>query len=128
MYTDHSKGEIAFGFLWLSLGALISVLLEVVYLGTWITLPDGNSVAFPYSILIALLFNAVLTKTARLWSVPTGVTLIPLGVWLLGFCVLTFWVGFTGDILVGSNPRSLMLLAAGLIGGLWPLSKPTVAQ
>ncbi|QGU02407.1 hypothetical protein CKALI_07725 [Corynebacterium kalinowskii] len=128
VYTDHSVGEIAFGFLWLGLGALMSVLLEVVYLGTWITLPGGGRVAFPYPILIALLFNMVLTKTARLWTDRVGVVLIPLAVWLLGFCALTFWVGFTGDILVGSNPRSLVLLAAGLAGGLWPLTKPKVAQ
>lgn len=128
VYTDHSKGEIAFGFLWLSLGALMSVLLEVVYLGTWITLPGGDRIAFPYPILIALLFNGVLTKTARLWTDRLGVVLVPLGVWIFGFLALTFWVGFTGDILVGSNPRSLMLLAAGLVGGLWPLAKPKVAQ
>lgn len=127
-FQDHSRGEIAFGLLWLSIGALVSVLLEVVYLGTRISLPDGASIAFPYPIIIAFLFNMVLTKTARLWSHSLGVMLIPLGVWLLGFLALTFWVSFSGDILVGSNPRSLGLMATGLAGGLWPLFKPTMAQ
>lgn len=127
-YTDHSWGEVAFAYVWLCLGALVSVLLEVVYLGTWVTLPGGDKVAFPYPILIALGFNMVLTKTARLWTDRMSIYLIPLIVWLLGFLTLTFWVSISGDILVGSNPRSLLLLAAGLVGGLWPLAKPTVAQ
>ncbi|MEJ5997125.1 hypothetical protein [Corynebacterium sp. H130] len=114
--------------MWLCLGALISVLLEVVYLGTWITLPSGDRVAFPYPVLLALLFNMVLTKTARLWTDRMGVYLVPLCVWILGFLTLTFWVSISGDILVGSNPRSLMLLAAGIVGGLWPLMKPEVAK
>ncbi|MEJ5927470.1 hypothetical protein WG915_02430 [Corynebacterium sp. H128] len=114
--------------LWLTLGALMSVLLEVVYLGTWIALPSGQHVPLPYPILIAFLFNMVLTKTARLWSTNFSVFFIPLVAWILGFLTLTFWVSFSGDILVGSNPRSLALLAAGIAGGLWPTFKPQVAQ
>lgn len=128
VYADHSVGEIAFGLLWLSMGALVSVLLEVVYLGTRLTLSGGSSIAFPYTIVIALLFNGVLTKTARLWSDRLGVALVPLLVWILGFLTLTFWVSFSGDILVGSNLASLLLLAAGIAGGLWPLRKPKVAE
>lgn len=127
-YTDHSMGEKIFGLFWLSLGALLSVVLEVVYLGTWITLPDGSAVAFPYPIAIAFLFNMVLTKTARLWTANMGGYLVPLTVWILGFLALTFWVSISGDTLVGANPRSLGLLAAGLAGGLWPLMRPQVAQ
>lgn len=128
VYTDHSTAEIALAFVWLGLSALMSVLLEVVYLGTWITLPGGHNMAFPYPVLIAFFFNMVLTKTAQLWTERVGVVLIPLIVWILGFCTLTFWVSVSGDILVGSNPRSLALLAAGVAGGLWPWLKSTVAQ
>ncbi|AKK02807.1 hypothetical protein [Corynebacterium epidermidicanis] len=125
---DFSRAEAAFGLFWLALGALLSVLLEVVYLGTWITLPGGKAIAFPYPILIALLFNAVLSKTARLWTDRIAIAALPLWVWILGFCGLTFTTALSGDILVGPNPRSLLLLLAGLAGGAWPLLKPQVAQ
>ena len=52
---DFSRGEAIAGLVWLSVGALVSLVLEVVYLN-WIW------------VVVALLFNAVLTKTARLWS------------------------------------------------------------
>ncbi|MDU0478292.1 hypothetical protein QVA66_03450 [Staphylococcus chromogenes] len=125
---DFSRGEAAFGLFWLSLGALLSVLLEVVYLGTWITLPGGKAMAFPYPIVIALLFNAVLSKTAMLWTRFNAIAAIPLWVWGAGFFGLTFTQALSGDILVGPNPRSLMLLLAGVAGGAWPLMKPRVAQ
>lgn len=113
---DFSTAEMVGGLVWLSLAALVSVLLEVVYLGTWI-----GSVAVPFTIPIAFLFNLVLTKTALLWSEKVAVAAVPLYVWTGGFLLLTFWVGVTGDQLVGSNIRSIGLLFAGLAGGGWPL-------
>lgn len=125
---DFSRSEAAFGLFWLALGALLSVLLEVVYLGTWLTLPGGKAFAFPYPILLALLFNGVLAKTAMLWTKRNAVAALPLWVWIAGFFGLTFTSALSGDILVGANPRSLLLLLAGVVGGAWPLMKPRVAQ
>ncbi|GAB2508414.1 hypothetical protein CATRI_04715 [Corynebacterium atrinae] len=119
--TDFSRGEVIFGLVWLSVGALVSVLLEIVYLGTWISLPGGAKVAFPYTIAIAFLFNIVLTRTARLWSSTPAVALIPLVVWCLGFFGLMLGGGVTGDQLVISSIRSVALLGAGIAGGIWPL-------
>lgn len=119
--TDFSRGEAALGLFWLALAALVSVLLEVVYLGTWITLPGGATVPFPYMILVAFLFNRVLSRTALLWTRNAAVAGTALWTWLLGYLVLTMWVAFSGDQLVGNNIRSMGLLIAGMIGGGWPL-------
>ncbi len=115
-YQGFSKSEAFFGLLWLSIGAALSVLLEVVYLGTWIF-----GIAVPYTIPVAFFFNMVLTKTAMLWTKNTAIALVPLWVWLLGFMVLTMWVSVTGDQLVGSNIRSILLMIAGIVGGGWPV-------
>ena len=118
--VNFSKAEIIWGLAWLSLGALLSVLLEVVYLGTWITV-GGRPIAFPFTIPIAFLFTMVLSRTALLWTKRIIIAAIPLFVWMAGFFLLTFWVSFSGDILVGENPRSMLLLFAGMAGGGWPL-------
>lgn len=115
-HQNFSTGEMVMGMVWLSLAALLSVLLEVVYLGTWI-----GGIAVPYTIPIAFLFNWVLSKTALLWSKKTAIAGIPLYAWITGFLILTFWVGVTGDQLVGSSIRSILLLFAGIAGGAWPL-------
>ncbi|MDO5668672.1 MAG: hypothetical protein Q4G50_01585 [Corynebacterium sp.] len=119
--TDFSRGEAIGGLVWLSVAAAISVLLEVVYLGTWVTLPGGARLAVPYTIILAFLFNMVLTRTARLWNPAPVVAAIPLYVWLGGYFALMMGVAVTGDQLVGSNIRSVLLLAAGVAGGVWPL-------
>ncbi|MBC3186137.1 hypothetical protein H7347_06050 [Corynebacterium sp. zg-331] len=119
--TDFSCGEAALGLFWLALGALLSVVLEVIYLGTWIALPGGARVAFPYTILVAFAFNRVLSRTALLWTRNAAVAGIPLWTWLLGYVALTAWVAMSGDQLVGNNIRSIALLIAGMAGGGWPL-------
>ncbi|WPF66954.1 MULTISPECIES: hypothetical protein [unclassified Corynebacterium] len=119
--TDFSRGEAALGLFWLALAALVSVLLEVMYLGTWITLPGGAKVAFPYMIAVAFLFNRVLSRTALLWTRNAAIAGIPLWTWLAGYVALTMWVAVSGDQLVGNNIRSVALLIAGMIGGGWPL-------
>lgn len=115
-YSGFSRAEQAFGLFWLSLGALVSLLLEIVYLGTWI-----GPVPVPYTIIIAFFFNQVLTKTARLWNQKVLIALIPLIVWGLGYFLFTLGEGVTGDQLLGSNLRSLVLLFAGVAGGVWPI-------
>ena len=95
---DFSRGEAVAGLVWLSVGALVSLALEVVYLN-WIWA------------VVALLFNAVLTKTARLWSETWA--LAPLGVWGCVFFISLAVLPPTG--------WSLVLFVAGIVGGVWPL-------
>ncbi|MDK8475595.1 MULTISPECIES: hypothetical protein [unclassified Corynebacterium] len=123
MRADFSRGEQVTGLIWLSLGALLSLFLEVIYLTARIPLADGASIAFPITILIAAAFNVVLTRTARLWSDRTYITAIPTIVWGLGFFALMLLVPITGDVIVGNNILSLLLLLAGIGGGVWPFLK-----
>lgn len=123
MRTDFSRGEQVTGLIWLSLGALLSLFLEVIYLTARIPLADGASIAFPITILIAAAFNVVLTRTARLWSDSTYIAAIPLIVWGLGFFGLMLLVPITGDVIVGNNILSLLLLLAGIGGSVWPFLK-----
>lgn len=123
IHRDFSRGEAIGGLFWLSLGALISVVLQVIYLGTWLTLPGGQMIAFPYPIILAFFFTMVLSRTAVLWTDRRAVAAIPLYVWLTGYLLLLVVPAFTGDQLLGSNIRSVLLLAAGLAGGVWPLIK-----
>ena len=95
---DFSRGEAVAGLVWLSVGALVSLALEVVYLN-WIWA------------VVALLFNAVLTKTARLWS-QTGAP-APLGVGGGAFFISLAMLPPTG--------WSLVLFVAGIVGGVWPM-------
>ena len=119
--TDFSRGEMIGGLVWLSLAAVLSAFLEVMYLGTWLTLPGGTRVAAPYTIIIAFLFNVVLTRPARLWTDRAGVAAVPLYAWVATYAVLVLGPAVSGDQLVGNNIRSILLLAAGVSGGLWPI-------
>src|SRR5690625_7490334 len=64
---EFSRAEAVGGLVWLSVGALLSLVLEVVYLGAYLTMPNGVRIAFPLTVAIAWWFNKVLTNTARLW-------------------------------------------------------------
>lgn len=119
------RGEIAVALVWLSIGAVISVLLEVVYLGTWWTVPGGLRIPAPWTILVAFFFTRVLSRTALLWTKRLAIAAIPAWVWLLGYLSLTFLQPVTGDILFPSDVRSILLLLAGLAGGAWPLVAAT---
>lgn len=110
---DFSRGEAAAGLTWLSIGALISLALEVVYVGGGV-----GRVLMPVA---ALLFNAVLTKTAKLWTDSFWVALIPLGVWVLGFFVAMLFVPVFGFAPVPADAMALILLFAGIAGGVWPI-------
>ncbi|MDY3127878.1 MAG: hypothetical protein SOW59_07080 [Corynebacterium sp.] len=115
-----SKGEALVGLIWLSIAALLSLFLEVVYLGSQITFPDGHRIAFPVTIAIALWFNMVLTSTALRWTENFFVAATPLLVWGTGFTALLLAADFTGDMLLGNNIRTVGLLLAGIAGGIWP--------
>ncbi|MGP6173555.1 hypothetical protein [Corynebacterium sp. A21] len=123
IHQDFGRAEAAGGLFWLSLGALISVLLEVVYLGSWIMLPGGQAIAFPYTIAFAFFFTMVLSRTAVLWTDRMVIAAIPLYVWIAGYAMLMMWPVFSGDHLLASTIRSVLLLAAGVVGGIWPLIK-----
>ena len=73
LYRTATRGEAVAGMAWLCLGAIISMFLEVIYLGTWMF-----GVAVPYTIPIAFCFNMVLTRTALLWTKNPYLALIPL--------------------------------------------------
>lgn len=95
---DFTRREAIAGLVWLSIGALVSLVLEAVYLN-WLW------------VVAALLFNAVVTKTARLWSSKWA--LLPLAVWVAGF--------FASLALLPPTGWSLVLFVAGIVGGVWPL-------
>lgn len=119
--TDFTRGEAAVGLTWLGIAALLSVFLEVVYLGFRVNLPVLGTVAVPYTIVIAFLFTMVLSKTALLWTPRTLIAGVPLWCWIAGYWGLTMGVAITGDQLVGSSVRSVVLFIAGVAGGSWPL-------
>lgn len=118
--TYFSRGEQVMGLLWLSLGALLSVLLETVYLSTWITL-GSLRIPFPYTIVIAFLFNLVLTRTALLWSRNPLVAAIPTLVWLAGYFLILILGLPDNSMFLGPSLRTFFLLGAGIAGGLWPI-------
>lgn len=110
---EYAPGEAAAGLTWLSAGALVSLALEVAYV--------GGMVGAIVSPIAALLFNAVLTKTSRLWTTSRLVALAPLGVWLAGFLVTILVLPAFGFSPVPPNAGAVLLLLAGLTGGVWPL-------
>ena len=97
---NFSRGEAIAGITWLSVGALGSLILEVAYLN-W------------FWVIIAAVFNAVLAKTARLWSSKSMI--VPLAVWAAAL--------FASMIILPPTGWTLTLLIAGLAGGVWPLIK-----
>lgn len=97
---NFSRGEAIAGITWLSVGALGSLILEVAYLN-W------------FWVIIAAVFNAVLAKTARLWSSKSMI--VPLAVWAAAL--------FASMIILPPTGWTLALLIAGLAGGVWPLLK-----
>ncbi|WP_433731920.1 hypothetical protein ACQP0C_07660 [Nocardia sp. CA-129566] len=93
----------------LVLDALITLALEVLYLPTYI-----DTVAFPLSAVLAGVVNVLLVIGVRSVTHHIGVALLPLGVWTLGFlaCSVT---GPGGDIMLGTDWRTLLLLMCGLV-------------
>ena len=115
---NFSRGEAVWGIVWLCIGAAVSVLLEVVYLGATVF-----GVPLPMSIVVAFLFNAVLTRTALLWASIRASALIPLAVWVGVFLILLAVLPASGTMLVPNNILTVVLMFAGLAGGVWPVLK-----
>lgn len=114
-FVVHSRREAVAGLLWLSVGAALSLALEVVYLGAglgWLLVP-----------VAAFAFNAVLAKTARLWSDATWVGFIPLGVWVLGYFAAMLAMPALGFSPVPQNLSAVVLLMSGIVGGVYPLAR-----
>lgn len=118
--TDFSRGEQIGGLVWLVVGALCSLTLEVVYLTARVPWFDGASVAFPITILIAFWFNGVLTRTARLWSENPYIAGVPGLAWVAGFLAFMLGAAIGGGSLLPNNILSLLLFAAGIAGSVWP--------
>ncbi|GAB3939619.1 hypothetical protein [Corynebacterium tapiri] len=121
--SEFSTGELISGLSWLGVGAIASLILEVVYLGTWLHVGQV-ALPFPWTIPVAFGFNMVLTRTARLWSERPVLAAVPLIVWCVGFFILLMWPAVTGNQLLGTNMRVVVLLMAGIAGGMWPLIRP----
>lgn len=119
--TDFDRGEQITALVWICLAALVSLLLEVVYLNSYLPL-GGTLIPFPITILLAFWFNSVLTKTARLWSTHPAFILAPVAVWTVGFMAL-FLIEVTGHKLLANNIYTVCLLFAGVAGGLWPFMR-----
>lgn len=118
--TDFSRGEQIGGLVWLVVGALCSLTLEVVYLTARVPWFDGASVAFPITILIAFWFNGVLTRTARLWSENPYIAGVPGLAWGAAFLAFMLGAAFGEGSLLANNILSLLLFVAGIAGSVWP--------
>lgn len=118
--TDFSRGEQIGGLVWLVLGALCSLTLEVVYLTARLPWPGESGMAFPITILIAFWFNGVLTRTARLWSENPYIAGVPGLAWVGGFLAFMLGAAFGEGSLLANSILSLLLFAAGIAGSVWP--------
>lgn len=110
---DFSRGEVTYAFVWLAVFAASTALIEAAYLDTRLTTPLGDF-AFPWPIPFALAFNAVLTKTARLWTLSRAAQLIPLVIWVVG---VWLWGGLVASASI------VPLILAGVAGGVWPVTR-----
>ncbi|MFC3848693.1 hypothetical protein ACFORJ_00720 [Corynebacterium hansenii] len=119
---DIGRGEMITGIAWLSVASLVSLVLEVVYLGMRVDVA-GASIPVPWTIAAAYLFNLIITRTAMLWTKNRAIALVPMWAWIAGFVALFIWTGlpFGGDKVLGESIRTILLLIAGIVGGGWPL-------
>ncbi|MEV4127998.1 hypothetical protein [Nocardia sp. NPDC049707] len=93
----------------LVLDALITLVLEVLYLPTYI-----NTVAFPLSAVLAGVVNILLVMGVRSITQRVSVMILPLVAWTFGFLFCSV-SGPGGDILLVNDWRTLLLLFCGLV-------------
>lgn len=106
-------------YLWLAGFALISALLEAVYLDARLF-----GVPAPLSVPVAAAFNLVLTRTAGLWTSAKALRVIPTAVWLAGIVLVAAAVPGMGQTLSPSRLLAIALVVAGIAGGVFPVAHP----
>lgn len=104
---NFTRGEAVGGITWLTLFAVASAMMEVASQGV-------------VSVAAAAAFNAVLTRTALLWTRRHRVpALVPVAAWTVAAIAMTAAPGVQG----GNNILFVALLLAGLAGGFWPAAR-----
>ncbi|WP_039800597.1 hypothetical protein [Nocardia araoensis] len=93
----------------LTVDALLTLALEVLYLPTYL-----GSVAFPISAAVAGVVNVLLVAGARSVTRRPAILGLPVVAWTFGFLVCAS-AGPGGDVLLGSDWRTALLLFAGLL-------------
>ncbi|MBV7295044.1 hypothetical protein KRX51_03815 [Corynebacterium sp. TAE3-ERU12] len=121
---DTGRGERIGATVVLSVAALAALIIEVVYLGTYLTV-WGVTVPMPWTVVMAYFMNLIITNTMLLWTTNRTVASIPLYVWVAGFVLVFFWAFLPagGDVALAGVLRPLALLIAGIAGGGWPLRR-----
>ncbi|UGT65450.1 hypothetical protein LTT66_19015 [Nocardia gipuzkoensis] len=89
--------------------ALLTLALEVLYLPTYL-----GSLAFPVSVVAAGVVNVLLVAGVRTVTRRPAVMGLPVVAWAFGFLVCASR-GPGGDILLGSDWRTALLLFGGLL-------------
>lgn len=115
---DRSEAIVAI--VWLSVAALVLLLLEIVFLPTRVTVANV-SIPVPWTIVLAYLGNLVTSHTAKLWTGKQLVAAIPFFVWSAGVVGLLLWAAMMGDQAFGPWVRTILLIGAGVAGGVFPL-------
>ncbi|WP_328405735.1 hypothetical protein [Nocardia sp. NBC_00403] len=93
----------------LVLDALITLALEVLYLPAYL-----DSVAFPLSAVLAGVINVLLVMGVRTVTTRVGFAILPIAAWTFGFLLCSV-TGPGGDIMLGSDWRTALLLFCGLV-------------
>ncbi|MFD3746012.1 hypothetical protein [Nocardia sp. NPDC058633] len=89
--------------------ALITLAVEVLFLPTYL-----GSVAFPAVALLAAPINVALVYGMESVTDRIGFAFAPIVVWVFGFLVCASR-GPGGDVMLGSDGRTLLLLACGVL-------------
>ncbi|MFD0360631.1 hypothetical protein ACFQZZ_04110 [Nocardia sp. GCM10030253] len=93
----------------LVLDGLITLAVEVLYLPTYL-----GTVAFPLSAVLAGVINVLLVMGVRSVTTRVGFAILPIAAWTFGFLVCSV-TGPGGDIMLGSDWRTALLLFCGLV-------------
>ncbi|MFE3319987.1 hypothetical protein [Nocardia sp. NPDC059195] len=93
----------------LFVAALITLAVEVLFLPLYI-----GSLAFPVVALLAAPINIALVYGMESVTDRVGFTFAPIVVWVFGFLVCASR-GPGGDIMLGSDGRTLLLFACGVL-------------
>lgn len=117
---QFTTGESVMAIVWLSIAAIVLLILEVVFLPTRVTL-GSTSIPVPWPIVLAYLGNLIISNTAKLWTPKQSIAAIPVIVWGAGIVFFVLWAGIYGDQAFGPWVRTIAMIAAGAIGGAWPI-------